>query len=78
MQNYMLRRSFDLHGAPRPIVFDRDPTFTSKFWGSLQRAMGTRLKVSTAFHPQTDRQSERTIQVLEDMMRACVLDFEGS
>ena len=57
---------------------DRDPTFTSKFWGSLQQAMGTRLKFSTAFHPQTDGQSERTIQILEDMMRACVLDFGGS
>lgn len=57
---------------------DRDPTFTSKFWGSLQRAMGTRLKFNTSFHPQTDGQSERSIQILEDMMRACVLDFGGS
>ena len=67
-----------LHGAPRSIVSDWDPTFTSKFWGSLQKAMGTKLKFSTAYHPQIDGQSERTIQILEDMLRACVLDFGGS
>ena len=67
-----------LHGAPRSIVSDRDPTFTSKFWESLQKAMGTRLKFSTTFHPQMDGKSERTIQILEDMMRSCVLDFGGS
>ena len=67
-----------LHGAPRSIVSDRDPTFTSKFWESLQKAMETQLRFSTAYHPQTDGQSERTIQILEDMLRACVLDFGGS
>ena len=58
---------------------NRDPRFTSHFWKSFQKAMGTRLTMSTAFHPQTDGQSERrTIQVLEDMPRACILDYKGS
>jgi hypothetical protein len=67
-----------LHGVPESIVSDRDPRFTSRFWMSLQQAMGTKLQFSTAYHPQTDGQSERTIQTLEDMLRACVLDFSGS
>ncbi|KAK8540302.1 hypothetical protein V6N12_046589 [Hibiscus sabdariffa] len=57
------------------IVCDRDPIFTSRFWKSLQKSLGTRLNLSTAFHPQTDGQSERVIQILEDMLRACVIDF---
>jgi transposase InsO family protein len=67
-----------LHGIPLSIVSDRDARFTSNFWQSFQREMGTKVKMSTAYHPQTDGQSERTIQTLEDMLRACVLDFEGS
>ena len=57
---------------------DRDPRFTAHFWKSFQKVMDTRLTMSTTFHPQTDGQSERTIQVLEDMLRACVLDHKGS
>ena len=67
-----------LHGVPVSIVLDRDPRFTAQFWKSFQKAMGTQLSMSTAFHPQTDGQSERTIQILEDMLRACVLDLKGS
>ena len=60
------------------IVSDRDPNFTAHFLKSFQKALGTQLTVGTAFHPQTDGQSERTIQVLEEMLRACVLDLKGS
>ncbi|XP_043811986.1 uncharacterized protein LOC122723547, partial [Manihot esculenta] len=67
-----------LHGVPVSIVSDRGPQFTFRFWQSLQNEMGTRLDFSTAFHPQTDGQSERTIQTIEDMLRMCVLDFGGS
>ena len=67
-----------LHGFPISIVSDRDPRFTSRFWSSLQDVIGTRLHFSTAFHPQTNGQSKRTIQTLEDMLRACVIEFKGS
>ena len=60
------------------IVSDRDPRFTSHFWGSLQKALGTKLHFSTAFHPQTDGQSEKTVQTLEEMLRACVVEFQGT
>ncbi|GJS98078.1 putative reverse transcriptase domain-containing protein [Tanacetum coccineum] len=63
------------HGIPVSIICDRDPRFMSNFWRSFQKAMGTRLDMSTAYHPKTDGQSERTIQTLEDMLRACVIDF---
>ncbi|GJX90435.1 putative reverse transcriptase domain-containing protein [Tanacetum coccineum] len=66
------------HGIPVSIICDRDPRFASNFWKSLQKALGTSLDMSTAYHPETDGQSERTIQTLEDMLRACVIDFGKS
>ncbi|KAI3696894.1 hypothetical protein L6452_29499 [Arctium lappa] len=66
------------HGIPLSIVSDRDSRFTSNFWDGFQKELGTRVKLSTAYHPQTDGQSERTIQTLEDMLRSCVIDFGGS
>ncbi|GJS03571.1 retrotransposon protein, putative, ty3-gypsy subclass [Tanacetum coccineum] len=66
------------HGVSISIISDRDSRFTSRFWQSMQEALGTRLDMSTAYHPQTDGQSERTIQTLEDMLRVCILDFRGS
>nr|GEZ81850.1 hypothetical protein [Tanacetum cinerariifolium] len=67
-----------LHGTPSAIVSDRDPRFTSHFQKGLQKAWGTRLKFSTTFYPQTDGQSERTIQTLEDMLRSCALEWTGN
>ena len=67
-----------LHGIPISINLDRDPRFTSRFWGKLQTTLGTRLKFSTEFRPQTDGQSERVIQIMEDTLRSCVIDYEGS
>nr|GEV33846.1 reverse transcriptase domain-containing protein [Tanacetum cinerariifolium] len=64
------------HGVPVSIISDRNGRFTSLFWKELHKALGTRLVISTAYHPETDGQSERTIQTLEDMLRACVMDFE--
>nr|AAT73648.1 putative polyprotein [Oryza sativa Japonica Group] len=67
-----------LHGVPKKIVSDRGSQFTSKFWKKLQEEMGSTLNFSTAYHSQTDGQTERVNQILEDMLRACVLDFGGS
>ncbi|GJU59566.1 putative reverse transcriptase domain-containing protein, partial [Tanacetum coccineum] len=66
------------HGVSILIISDRDSRFTSRFWKSIKEALGTHLDMSTAYHPQTDGQSERTIKTLEDMLRARVLDFGGS
>ena len=73
-----IREIVRLHGVPVSIVSDRNPRFKAHFWKIFQKAMGTWLTMSITFHPQTDGQSEMTIQVLEDMLRACVLDHKGS
>jgi hypothetical protein len=67
-----------LHGVPKKIVSDRGPQFTSRFWKSFNENMDTKLSSSSAYHPQTDGQTERTNQVLEDMLRACGLQHRGS
>ncbi|GKB42457.1 putative reverse transcriptase domain-containing protein, partial [Tanacetum coccineum] len=66
------------HGVPVSIISDRDGRFASHLWQALQKALSTKLHMSTAYHPKTDGQSERTIQMLEDMLRACVMNFGGS
>ncbi|GJZ19722.1 reverse transcriptase domain-containing protein [Tanacetum coccineum] len=66
------------HGVSVLIISNQDGRFTSHFWQTVQKALGTRLDLSTAYLPQTDGQSECTIQTLEDMLRACVIDFGGS
>ena len=66
------------HGVLVTVISDRDVRFTSRFWGKFHEDLGTRLQFSTTFQPKRDGQSERTIQTLEDMLRACVLDFGGS
>ncbi|GJT10014.1 putative reverse transcriptase domain-containing protein [Tanacetum coccineum] len=65
-------------GVPVSIISDRNSYFTSRFWQSMQKALGTRLDISTTYHPETNGQSERTIQTLEDMLRACAIDFGGN
>ena len=65
-----IREIVQLHGVPVSIVSDRDRRFMTYFWESFQRAMGTQLMMSSAFHPQKDSQSERTIQTLEDIDRS--------
>ncbi|GKE14297.1 putative reverse transcriptase domain-containing protein [Tanacetum coccineum] len=63
------------HGVPISIISDRDSHFTSRFWQSLQSTLGTQLDMSTTYHPETNGKRERIIQTLEDMLRACVIDF---
>nr|GEW04442.1 reverse transcriptase domain-containing protein [Tanacetum cinerariifolium] len=66
------------HEVPVSIISDRDSLFTSRFWETLQKALGTQLNLSTAYHPEIDGQSERMIQMLKDMLRACVINFGNS
>ncbi|CAN6444767.1 unnamed protein product [Victoria cruziana] len=66
-----------LHGILKAIISDRDPRFTSRFWKAFQNILDTRLKMSSAFHPQTDGKSERTILTIEDRLRACILEWQG-
>ncbi|GKE77444.1 putative reverse transcriptase domain-containing protein, partial [Tanacetum coccineum] len=70
-----LKEVVSRHGVPVSIISERDSKFASHFWRSLNKAQGTQLDMSTAYHPQTDGQSERTIQTLYDMLRAYVMDF---
>ncbi|KAH0720379.1 hypothetical protein KY285_005181 [Solanum tuberosum] len=67
-----------LHGVSVSIILDRGAQFTAQFWKSFQKGLGSKVNLSTAFHPQTDGQAESTIQTLEDMLRACVIDFKGN
>src|SRR3954465_13499095 len=67
-----------LHGVPSKVVSDRGTQFSSKFWRQLHESLGTRLEFSTVFHPQTDGQTERVNQILEDMLRACALAHGSS
>jgi hypothetical protein len=70
-----IARILSLHGVPKTIVSDRGPQFVSKFWKELHKSLGTKLLHSLAYHPQTSGQTERVNQILEDMLRACVLEF---
>jgi transposase InsO family protein len=67
-----------LHGVPKKIVSDRGSQFTSKFWENLHESMDTKLNFSSAYHPHTDGQTERTNQILEDMLRTCALKYGKS
>jgi transposase InsO family protein len=70
-----MSRIVDLHGVPKKIVSDRGIQFTSKFWERLHEALDTQLCFSSAYHPQTDGQTERINQIQEDMLKACALQY---
>jgi transposase InsO family protein len=67
-----------LHGVPKKIVSNRGTQFTSKFWERLHETLDTQLSFSSAYHPQTDGQTERVNQILEDMLRVCALQYGRS
>jgi transposase InsO family protein len=73
-----MARIICLHGVPKKIVSDRGSQFTSRFWQKLHECLDMKLNFSSAYHPQTDGQTKRTNQVLEDMLRACALKHGGS
>jgi hypothetical protein len=73
-----MSRIMCLHGVPKKIVLDRGSQFTSKFWEKLHESMDTKLNFSSAYHARTDGQTERTSQILEDMLRACALKYRKS
>nr|GFC40469.1 reverse transcriptase domain-containing protein [Tanacetum cinerariifolium] len=75
LERLYLNRIVARYIIPVSIIYDRDGRFTSNFWRSFQKALGTDISMSTAYHPETDGQSERIIQTLEDMLHACVIDF---
>nr|GEX81166.1 putative reverse transcriptase domain-containing protein [Tanacetum cinerariifolium] len=75
LEKLYLKEVVTRHRIPVLIIYDRDPRFTSNFWKAFQKAMGTRLDMNMAYHLETSGQSERTIQTLEDMLRAYVIDF---
>lgn len=76
--NIYIKEIVRLHDIPETIVSDHDAKFVSYFWRSLHQGLKTKLNFSTAFHPQTDRQSERTVCTLEDMLRSCMLVWKGT
>uniref|UniRef100_A0AAV1U6J2 Integrase catalytic domain-containing protein n=1 Tax=Peronospora matthiolae TaxID=2874970 RepID=A0AAV1U6J2_9STRA len=67
---------FRLHGLPRELVSDKDPRFTADFWRSVFKSLGTRLKMSTSDHPESDGQTERANRVLEEILRGYVHSFK--
>ena len=69
-----IKKKFRLHGILEKIISDRDARITSKFWQTLFTALGTKLNISSAYHPETDRQTERVNQVLEDLLRVYCMD----
>ena len=75
LANLYISQIVSLHGIPLEISSDRGSLFTSRYWASFMEAFGTRLNLSTAYHPQSQGQVERVNQVLEDMLRACALSF---
>ena len=77
MAEIYIRVIVKLYGVLSSVVSDKDPRFTSDFWKSLQDALGSKLWLSSAYHPQSDGQTNRTIQSLEDLLRACVLEHGG-